>query len=214
MPADNDAARLSALARETAAAVSVDECKRAPNEVTEQIAFADKLLLNKSDMVSPEHLERLEQRIRRINPFAEVLRCSHANVDLDRVLNIGAFDLRRVAETLQAENDDHGHGHGHGHGHSHGHGHGHGHGDDVHQAHDAAVTSVAITHDGPMDYKKIEQWLGQLLYEHGESICTLPSAPVCTCSCSISSVSLPTLCGLADRSDEGGVGAGRGQRQS
>ena len=86
-----------------------------PNEVVEQIAFADKLLLNKVDMVtSSEQLESLERRVRGINPFAEVMRCSHAEVELDRVLNVGAFDLKRVAETLQAaqvEDDGHGHGH-------------------------------------------------------------------------------------------------------
>ena len=77
-----------------------DEGKHVPNEVTEQIAFADKLLLNKVDMVSPDQLERLDRRIRRINPFAEVLHCSHANVELNRVLNVGAFDLKRLAEML------------------------------------------------------------------------------------------------------------------
>jgi G3E family GTPase len=62
----------------------------------EQIAFADIVLLNKIDLVDTAALARVEQRVRGINGTARVLRTRNAGVPLDRVLDIGAFDLERA----------------------------------------------------------------------------------------------------------------------
>jgi len=62
----------------------------------EQIAFADIVLLNKTDLVDAAALERIALRVQGINAIAGVLRTCHANVPLDRVLDIGAFDLERA----------------------------------------------------------------------------------------------------------------------
>ena len=66
---------------------------RAANE---QIAFADVVLLNKTDLVAAPDVARVEQRIRAINRSAKVFRTQSAQLPIDRVLNVGAFDLERA----------------------------------------------------------------------------------------------------------------------
>lgn len=68
-------------------------------ECKEQIAFADVILLNKTDLVTPHELEQLEHRIRGMNAMALIIRSQNAQVDIDHVLNIGGFDLARALET-------------------------------------------------------------------------------------------------------------------
>jgi G3E family GTPase len=73
----------------------------------EQIAFADIVLLNKTDLVAPDDIARVERRVRGINPTAKLIRTQGANAPVDSVLNIGAFDLDRIlgvdSTFLQAE---------------------------------------------------------------------------------------------------------------
>merc|ERR1712054_409278 len=78
----------------------LDEVKPegAENESVEQVAFADRLLINKTDLVTEEDLVRIEKRLKSINANAEIKRCTKAQVSVDSVLNIGAFDLDRVCE--------------------------------------------------------------------------------------------------------------------
>jgi G3E family GTPase len=66
------------------------------NEPAEQVAFADLVLLNKTDLVDAAALERIERRIRGINGTAKILRTQNANAPIDQVLNVGAFDLQRA----------------------------------------------------------------------------------------------------------------------
>ncbi|MCY3811871.1 MAG: GTP-binding protein, partial [Gammaproteobacteria bacterium] len=68
------------------------------DESTEQIAFADILVLNKTDLVDDEALDRLETRLRDMNRMAQVVRSERADVAVDTVLNLGAFDLDQVLE--------------------------------------------------------------------------------------------------------------------
>ena len=68
------------------------------DESTEQIAFADVLLLNKTDLVQDETLDRLEARLRGMNRMARVVRSERANVPVDTVLDLSAFDLDQVLE--------------------------------------------------------------------------------------------------------------------
>ena len=72
------------------------------DESTEQIAFADVLVLNKTDLVDGEVLDRIEARIQDMNRMAQVVRSEQANVSLDTVLNLGAFDLDQVLERRPA----------------------------------------------------------------------------------------------------------------
>jgi G3E family GTPase len=66
------------------------------SEAPAQIAFADVLVLNKADLVSEEELTAVEARLRGLNPGAPLHRTSHADVPLEAVLDVGAFDLARA----------------------------------------------------------------------------------------------------------------------
>ncbi len=68
------------------------------DEAMKQIAFADVILLNKTDLVTPAELDALESRIHRINAVAKIHRAKNADVSLDRVLNVGGFNLGRATE--------------------------------------------------------------------------------------------------------------------
>jgi G3E family GTPase len=69
------------------------------SEVQEQIAFADVILLNKTDLVTVEELDKLESRIHRMNSAARTYRTRNSVIDMDRILNLGGFDLKRALET-------------------------------------------------------------------------------------------------------------------
>jgi G3E family GTPase len=108
-----------------------ERLKDAP-EAKNQIAFADVILVNKTDLVSADELRDVEGRIRAINPYAKVHRTERAQIPLAEVLDRNAFDLDRILdiepEFLEAEEDhDHHHAHGHDHHHDHDHGHHHHH---------------------------------------------------------------------------------------
>jgi G3E family GTPase len=142
-----DAARLDAVVTLADAKWLADRLKDAP-EAKNQIAFADVIVLNKTDLVTPAELAEVEARIRGINPYAELHRAVKANVPLAAVLERNAFALDRILEIepkfLEVddhEHHDHDHHH-HEHGdHEHDHDHecgpdcGHGHHHD-HHAHD------------------------------------------------------------------------------
>ncbi len=68
------------------------------DEVKEQIAFADVILLNKVDLVSSGDLDQLEARIHSMNAAAKIYRTRDAAVEMDKVLNLGGFDLDRALE--------------------------------------------------------------------------------------------------------------------
>ena len=70
----------------------------AENEACEQVAFADRILLNKTDLVKEEDLVRIEARLKAMNGAAQIKRCCKAEVAVDWVLDIGAFDLKRTLE--------------------------------------------------------------------------------------------------------------------
>ena len=106
------------------------------NEALQQVAFADKMLINKVDLVTKPELQGIKERLHAVNKYAEMAETQKSNIDLDKVLGISAFNLGRIMEIDEdfVEKDAHGHGHGHGHGHDHHdhHDHGHGHGHDHH----------------------------------------------------------------------------------
>ena len=119
----------------------------AENESVEQVAFADRLLLNKCDLVTEEELTRVEARLKEINKFAPILRTTKAEVSADSVLDIKGFDLARTLE-MDPEflNTDGEH------------------------EHDTTVSSVSITQDGEIDLALIEDWIGVLLRKQGADL--------------------------------------------
>jgi G3E family GTPase len=152
-----------------------DRLKDAP-EAKNQIAFADVILINKTDLVSAEDLRELEARIRGINPYATLHRTERAQIALDAVLGRNAFDLDRILDLeptfLDAE-EAHVHEHEHGHGHAHqshdGHNHAHVHGGLKHY-HDEEMQSVALRSDQPLDPDKFFPWVQDLVAVEGPQI--------------------------------------------
>ena len=67
-------------------------------EAKEQVAFADIILLNKVDLVSPAELDRLEARLHRMNTVARILRTRQCDVPLECVLDVGGFNLSRATD--------------------------------------------------------------------------------------------------------------------
>ena len=68
------------------------------NESVEQVAFADRILINKIDLVSEEELKILEGKVRGINSSAPMIRTQNSEIDLEKILNIKAFDLKKITE--------------------------------------------------------------------------------------------------------------------
>jgi G3E family GTPase len=115
-------------------------------EAEDQIAFADVIVLNKTDLVSPAELDEVEARIRKINRFAKIHRTSRGALPISDVLNQGAFDLQRVLEREPEflETDEHGHN------------------DDI--------ASVSFEVSRPIDPQKFNAWMSVLLAEQGQDL--------------------------------------------
>src|SRR6201981_3844917 len=106
-----------------------DRLRDAP-EAKNQIAFADVILINKTDLVGAADLREVEARVRAINPYANIHRTERCQVPLPEVLGRNAFDLDRILDIepafLTADGDRHDHDHAHGeHDHAHDDGHHH-----------------------------------------------------------------------------------------
>ena len=138
--------RLDAIVT-VADAVHLDTQLGEHHEAEEQIAFADVVLLNKTDLVDADGLGRIEARIRKINPYAKIIRTDHCGADLNEVIGLDAFSLDRV---LAVEPDfltsDHDH------------------------EHDDDVKSISLVSDVPLDLDKFQAWFGRLLQTRGQDI--------------------------------------------
>jgi G3E family GTPase len=117
------------------------------HEAEEQIAFADVVLLNKTDLVDVGDLEAVETRIRKINPYTKIIRTAHCAAPLDNILGLDAFSLDRVLEVepdfLESDHD---------------------------HEHDDDVNSISFVSETPLDLDKFETWFGNLLRTHGQDI--------------------------------------------
>ena len=116
-------------------------------EAEDQIAFADIIVLNKLDLVSDKELAAVEAAIRSINPYAQVHKTKNSQIELDKILDRGAFDLNRI---LQIEPEFLAGGHTHN--------------------HDSAVKSVALTSDRAVILGRFEEWIGGVLADQGPNI--------------------------------------------
>jgi G3E family GTPase len=148
-----------------------ERLKDAP-EAKNQIAFADVILLNKADLVTPEELREVEARIRGINPYAKVHRTERCRIALPEVLGRNAFDLDRILE-IEPEflaGDGHDHAHDHHHDHDHDHGHHHHDGGGLKHYHDEEMHSVSIQTDKPLNPDKFFPWVQDLVQNDGPSI--------------------------------------------
>ena len=144
-----------------------ERLKDAP-EAKNQIAFADVILINKTDLVSAGDLAEIEARIRGINPYARLHRTERAKIDIAEVLGRNAFDLDRILDIEPAfleveEEHDHDHHHDHDHGHEHHHG-------GLKHYHDEDMQSVALRTDKPLNPDKFFPWVQDLVATEGKDI--------------------------------------------
>ena len=149
--------------------------KDAP-EAKNQIAFADVVIINKGDLVSPAELREVEMRIRALNPYAKIHKTQRCAVPLEEVIGRNAFDLDRILDIEPAfleadgngqENDHHGdHGHDPAHdagGHSHA-------GGGLKHYHDEDMQSLALKLERPLDPDKFFPWVQDLVAREGPGI--------------------------------------------
>ncbi len=116
-------------------------------EVQEQLAFADVLLLNKADLVADGERQAIERRVRAINPVARLLTTQKADVPMEQILGVGAFELERALSLdpgFLAEEHEHGH--------------------------DDAVGSVALVEERPMDLEQLGSWFSELVSTRGPDL--------------------------------------------
>ena len=117
------------------------------NESVEQLAFADRIMLNKIDLVSEEELGEVEKTIKAINRFAPMYHTENSIIDPNELINIGAFDLERTLdmdpEFLDTESE---------------------------HEHDERVTSTSSKFEGALNVNKLEKWIGDLMQNKGEDL--------------------------------------------
>ena len=141
-----DRTKLDAIVT-VADAVHLDAQLGEHHEAEEQIAFADVVLLNKTDLIQSENLESVETRIRKINPYAKIIRTARCNAPLEEVVGLNAFSLDRVLEVEPDFLDsDHDH------------------------EHDDDITSVSFVSETPLDFEKFQTWFGKVLQTRGQDI--------------------------------------------
>ena len=148
-----------------------ERLKDAP-EAKNQIAFADVILINKTDLVSPDELSDVEARIRGINRYAKLHKTERAKIPLDAVLGRNAFDLDRILDIepafLDSDHDDHEQAHGH-EDHQHHDHEAHTNGGLKHY-HEEEIQSISLRTDKPLDPDKFFPWVQDLVQKEGPSI--------------------------------------------
>ncbi len=116
------------------------------DEAREQIAFADVILLNKTDLASETELAELEKRISEMNPLARVYRTYNAELGMEAILGVQAFDLEKALSIEPNFLEEH------------------------HHKHDDTIGSVAIVESGVVDGDKLSAWVEELLRTQGVDI--------------------------------------------
>jgi G3E family GTPase len=128
-------------------------------EACEQIAFADLIVLNKTDLSTPENLDEVERRIGRLNKLAKIERAKHSEIDLARIFDIGDMDFSQKLEALGSDHPDHQDDHHSGHAH-------HSH----HHNHLQNIDTVCIEQPGDLDGLKVSLWFRSVISEFGDKI--------------------------------------------
>lgn len=127
-------------------AVNLETNLAQSNEAVEQVAFSDIVLLNKVDLVASEQVSRVEARIRKLNPLAVIYHTTNAEIDIDKVIGVGAFDLVQKLEVDPEFLGDHEH------------------------EHDAAVTSFVLEETNPIDINSFVLWMNKIASDRGDDL--------------------------------------------
>ena len=114
------------------------------NESVEELAFADRIMLNKIDLVDEAELSDVEARIKSINGFAPIFYTQNSIIDPKELVNIGAFDLEKTLEMDPEFLDT-----------------------EAEHEHDDRVTSTSMKFEGELNVNKLERYIGNLMREHG-----------------------------------------------
>ena len=117
------------------------------NEAVEQIAFADRILLNKIDLASEGEISEVRNRVRAINAFAPVYETENSIIDPSELIGIGAFDLSKTLEMDPEFLDT-----------------------DAEHEHDENVTSTSSKFEGELNVNKLERWIGELMQTKAEDL--------------------------------------------
>ena len=117
------------------------------HEAEEQIAFADVILLNKTDLVSADELKAVEAKIRSINAYAKLHHTTKCDIALDLVMARGAFDLERILE-IEPEFL----------------------GEDHHHHHNDDIQSFSFKIAEPLDHERFTKWIGSVVAVQGVDI--------------------------------------------
>ncbi|MCK6431140.1 MAG: GTP-binding protein [Burkholderiaceae bacterium] len=147
-------------------------------EAQNQVGFADRILLSKTDLVDADELESLRERIVRMNPRAPIKPVHMGQVPIGEILDIRGFNLNAILEIdpdfLAAEHPDAakarraaGHDHDHEHDHDHDH---HGHAHRHHHHHDDAIKAFVFQSNRPFDPAKLEDYMGALTQVYGQDM--------------------------------------------
>merc|ERR1711998_41417 len=117
------------------------------NEAQEQVAFADRILLNKTDLVDESELPPIETRLKTINPTAQIFRCTQSKVDPKQLIGISAFKLEKTLEMdpefLNPEGE---------------------------HKHDPRVSSTSTKFEGFLNVKKLNMWISEIIQEMGANL--------------------------------------------
>ena len=149
-------------------------------EAQNQVGFADRILLTKTDLVTADEVESLRERLTNMNPRAPIRAVHMGQVPLAEVLDLRGFNLNAILEIdpqfLAAEHPDaaqahdgHRHDDHHDHGHDHDHG-DHGHGGHHHHHHDDAIKAFVFQSKRPFDPGKLEEYMGALTQVYGQDM--------------------------------------------
>ncbi len=149
-------------------------------ESVKQAAVADRLVLTKTDLASPEAVAQLQRRLGRLNPGAPLFAAVQGEIDPEQLFNAGLYnpqtksiDVRNWLrdEAIAAASDPRGHAHDHDddHGHEHGHGHEQGARLDVNR-HDARIRAHCLLLEEPLDWESFSLWLGSLASGYGDRL--------------------------------------------
>jgi G3E family GTPase len=134
------------------AIVTLVDAKHAPlqldehHEAQEQVGFADRILLTKTDLVNPDEVQALRQRLARMNPRARIAESRQGVAALEDLLDIRGFNLNAI---LEIEPDFL---------------------SDVTHEHDDEITSFVFREKRPMDLEKIEDFLSAMVQVHGAQL--------------------------------------------
>merc|ERR1712070_990882 len=117
------------------------------NEAHEQVAFADRLVLNKTDLVTPEELEAIKTQLKGINVHALIIEAQYSKVPIEEVINVKAFDLDKTLLMDDGFLDI-----------------------DAEHQHDSSITSFGIHIEGVFKIDELNEWLSKLMIEKGQDI--------------------------------------------